>query len=115
MKSVRISDETYNIIVRSAKKNRRTISGTIDILVEYGVKVVDTANNIGVNAAVANMGVGMGMGMAPAAIEEPKTMTLEEVNEMERERREKSGYQPSGFEDLTDDELYAMRQHIMKR
>ena len=39
-------------------------------------------------------------------------MTLEEVDEEERKRREKSGYQPKEIEDLTDDELYAMNQHI---
>lgn len=102
MKSVRISDETYTKIVRNAKKNRRTISGTIELLVEYGMQIADTAN----------MGMGMGVASTPVAISESKTMTIEEFNEKERERKEKMGYKPKEYEDdeLTEEELFAMNQ-----
>ena len=47
MKSIRISDETYKKVARIAKKEKRTITGTLDILVEAALRMkevtVDTA------------------------------------------------------------------------
>ena len=110
MKSVRISDETYTKIVRDAKKNRRTISGTIELLIEYGMQVVNTAN-MNMNMA---MGIDMGIG---TGMEPPKTeyLTLEEANEQERQRVERklaAGWKPKLEPDLTEEELIAMNKQL---
>lgn len=113
MKSVRISDETYTKIVRNAKKNRRTISGTIELLIEYGMQVADTAN-MNMNMI---MGMDIGIGGATTGMEPPKTeyLTLEEANEQERQRIERklaAGWKPQTAPDLTDEELFAMNQKL---
>ena len=47
MKSIRISDETYKKVAHIAKKEKRTITGTLDLLVEAALRMkaitVDTA------------------------------------------------------------------------
>lgn len=94
MKSVRISDETYAKIVRNAKKNRRTISGTIELLIEYGMQVMDTAN--------MNMSMGMGMGMG-MAVEEPN----------EEESKPTPHYAVDDYDkdyEMTDEEMRQMQQ-----
>ena len=96
MKSVRISDETYTKIVRNAKKNRRTISGTIELLIEYGMQVMDTAN---MNMSM-NMGMGMGMDMA---VEEPNEEESKPVKHYAVDNYEK------GYE-MTEEELFAMNK-----
>ena len=117
MKSVRISDETYTKIVRNAKKNRRTISGTIELLIEYGMQVVDTANmNMNMNMSMG-MGMDMGIGGAITGLEPPKTeyLTLEEANEQERQRIERklaAGWKPKVEPDLTEEELIAMNKQL---
>ncbi len=45
MKSVRISDEAYAKIARKAKRDKRTITATIDILVEEAQESKKAAPN----------------------------------------------------------------------
>lgn len=44
MKSVRISDEAYKKIVKRSKKDKRTITATIDIMIDESVANVAAAN-----------------------------------------------------------------------
>ena len=45
MKSVRISDEAYAKIARKAKKDKRTITATIDILIDEAQNSKKTTPN----------------------------------------------------------------------
>lgn len=49
MKSVRISDEAYKKIIKRSKKDKRTITATIDIMIDESI-----ANESIANGAVAN-------------------------------------------------------------
>lgn len=44
MKSVRISDEAYKKIIKRSKKDKRTITATIDIMIDESVTNVAAAN-----------------------------------------------------------------------
>lgn len=44
MKSVRISDEAYKKIIKRSKKDKRTITATIDIMIDESVANVAAAN-----------------------------------------------------------------------
>lgn len=44
MKSVRISDEAYKKIVKRSKKDKRTITATIDIMIDESIANVSMAN-----------------------------------------------------------------------
>ena len=106
MKSVRISDETYVKIVRNAKANRRTISGTIDLLIDYGLQIGPMASAMASAAGAASPMTGM-------EIPEPKYYTIEEFNELERKRIEAkraAGWKPETSPDMSDEELMAVNQ-----
>ena len=51
MKSVRISDEAYKKIIKRSKKDKRTITATIDIMIDESIANGTVANG----AATSNM------------------------------------------------------------
>ena len=51
MKSVRISDEAYKKIIKRSKKDKRTITATIDIMIDESIANRSMANE----AATSNM------------------------------------------------------------
>ena len=46
MKSVRISDEAYKKIIKRSKKDKRTITATIDIMIDESIANAAMANEI---------------------------------------------------------------------
>lgn len=98
-KTIILDDETYNALKKEAKAEDRSICKTAKRLIQMGLQA-------------KTMTQAMTQTMAPAAISESKTMTIEEFNEKERERKEKMGYNPKEYEDdeLTEEELFAMNQ-----
>lgn len=108
MKSVRISDEAYKKIIKRSKKDKRTITATIDIMIDESIANESIANGSIANGSVANGAatfntspyspVDCGSESDPDVERKPvrraetKDMTVEEMMEMNQRTRNKSYY-----------------------
>lgn len=108
MKSVRISDEAYKKIIKRSKKDRRTITATIDILIS---KAIDSEERAAMFNTSPYSPVDCGsesdtdVERKPVRRAEEKemtdeAMTVEEMMEMSQRMRNKSYYNQA----MSDDE-----------
>lgn len=111
MKSVRISDEAYKKIIKRSKKDKRTITATIDIMIDESIANGSIANGSVANgAATFNTSpyspVDCGSESDPDVERKPvrraetKGMTVEEMMEMNQRIRNKSYYD----QEMSDEE-----------
>ena len=95
MKSVRISDEAYKKIVKRSKKDRRTITATIDILIS---KALDSEERAATFDTSPYSPIDWGSESEPEVERKPvrragvKEMTPEEMEQMSQAIRNKSYY-----------------------
>ena len=95
MKSVIISDEAYKKIIKRSKKDKRTITATIDIMIDESIANVAMANG----AATSNMSpyspVDWGsesdqdVERKPVRRAEVRDMTIEEMEQMQQRMKNK--------------------------
>ena len=98
MKSVRISDEAYKKIIKRSKKDKRTITATIDIMIDESIANVAAANG----AATFNTSPyspidwdsesDQDVERKPVRRAETKDLTLEEMQQMQQRMQNKSYY-----------------------
>ena len=98
MKSVRISDEAYKKIIKRSKKDKRTITATIDIMIDESIANVAAANE----AATFNTSPyspidwdsesDPDVERKPVRRAETKDLTLEEMKQMQQKMKNKSYY-----------------------
>ena len=98
MKSVRISDEAYKKIIKRSKKDKRTITATIDIMIDESIANVAAANE----AATFNTSPyapidwdsesDPDVERKPVRRTETKDLTLEEMKQMQQRIKNKSYY-----------------------
>lgn len=95
MKSVRISDEAYKKIVKRSKKDKRTITATIDILIS---KALDSEERAATFDTSPYSPIDWGSDSEPEIERKPvrragvKEMTPEEMKQMSQAIRNKSYY-----------------------
>ena len=98
MKSVRISDEAYKKIIKRSKKDKRTITATIDIMIDESVANVAAANEAASFNASPYSPVDWGsetdqdVERKPVRRAEVKEMTPEEMEQMSQRIRNKNYY-----------------------
>lgn len=103
MKSVRISDEAYKKIIKRSKKDRRTITATIDILIS---KAIDSEERAATFNTSPYSPIDWGSESDPEVERKPvrrtetKDMTVEEMMEMNQRIRNKNYYSQA----MSDDE-----------
>lgn len=103
MKSVRISDEAYKKIIKRSKKDRRTITATIDILIS---KAIDSEERAAMFNTSPYAPIDLGsesepdMERKPVRRAETRDMTVEEMMEMNQRIRNKGYYSQA----MSDDE-----------
>ena len=83
MKSVRISDEAYKKIIKRSKKDKRTITATIDIMIDESIANVAAANE----AATSNISPYSPIDWGSESDQE---MTLEEMAQMQQRMKNKA-------------------------
>lgn len=94
MKSVRISDEAYKKIIKRSKKDKRTITATIDIMIDESIANVAAANE----AATFNTSPyapidwdsesDQDVERKPVRRAETKDLTLEEMAQMQQRMKD---------------------------
>lgn len=103
MKSVRISDEAYKKIIKRSKKDRRTITATIDILIS---KAIDSEERAAMFNTSPYAPIDWGSESEPDVERNPvrraetKEMTEDEVRQMSQAIRNKNYYNQA----ISDDE-----------
>ena len=103
MKSVRISDEAYKKIIKRSRKDTRTITATIDILIS---KAIDSEERAAMLNTSPYAPVDLDSESDPEVERKPvrragvKEMTVEEMMEMNQRTRNKGYYNQT----MSDDE-----------
>ena len=98
MKSVRISDEAYKKIVKRSKKDKRTITATIDIMIDESIANGSVANGAAAFNTSPYSPVDWGsepdqeVERKPVRRAEVKEMTPDEMEQMSQRIRNKSYY-----------------------
>ena len=98
MKSVRISDEAYKKIVKRSKKDKRTITATIDIMIDESIANGSVANGAAAFNTSPYSPVDWGsepdqeVERKPVRRAEVKEMTPDEMKQMSQRIRNKSYY-----------------------
>lgn len=98
MKSVRISDEAYKKIIKRSKKDKRTITATIDIMIDESIANVSMANGAATFDASPYSPIDWGseadqdVERKPIRRAEVRDMTEEEMRQMSQSIRNKSCY-----------------------
>lgn len=106
MKSVRISDEAYKKIVKRSKKDKRTITATIDIMIDESIANGSVANGAAAFNTSPYSPVDWGsepdqdVERKPVRRAEVKEMTPDEMKQMSQRIRNKSYYNQA----MSDDE-----------
>ena len=106
MKSVRISDEAYKKIVKRSKKDKRTITATIDIMIDESIANGSVANGAAAFNTSPYSPVDWGsepdqeVERKPVRRAEVKEMTPDEMEQMSQRIRNKSYYNQA----MSDDE-----------
>ena len=112
MKSVRISDEAYKKIIKRSKKDRRTITATIDILIS---KAIDSEERAATFNTSPYSPVDWGSESDPDVERKPvrrtevedmteEAMTVEEMAQMNQRIRNKNYYNQAMSDDDDDGE-----------
>ena len=95
MKSVRISDEAYKKIVKRSKKDKRTITATIDIMIDESVANVAAANEAATLDTSPYAPIDWGSESEPEIERKPVRsawegdLTLEEMRQMQQRMKNK--------------------------
>lgn len=95
MKSVRISDEAYKKIIKRSKKDKRTITATIDIMIDESIANAAMANEAATSNTSPYSPVDWGSESDPDVERKPvrsaweKDLTLEEMKQMQQRMRNK--------------------------
>lgn len=98
MKSVRISDEAYKKIIKRSKKDKRTITATIDIMIDESIANVTAANEAATFDASPYAPIDWGSESDPEVERKPirrtgvKEMTPEEMAQMSQSIRKNNYY-----------------------
>lgn len=98
MKSVRISDEAYKKIVKRSKKDKRTITATIDIMIDESIANGSVANGAAAFNTSPYSPIDWGSESEPEVERKPvrraevKEMTPDEMEQMSQRIRNKSYY-----------------------
>lgn len=98
MKSVRISDEAYKKIIKRSKKDKRTITATIDIMIDESIANVAAANEVATFNMPPYSPVDWGsetdqdVERKPVRRDETKKMTVDEMGQMSQAIRNKRYY-----------------------
>lgn len=96
MKSVRISDEAYKKIIKRSKKDKRTITATIDIMIDESIANRSMANEAAAFDASPYSPIDWDsesdpdVERKPVRMAETKDMTVEEIVEMNQRIRNKA-------------------------
>ena len=93
MKSVRISDEAYKKIIKRSKKDKRTITATIDILISKAIDSEERAamlNTSPYSPIDWDSESDLDVERKPVRRTEVKEMTLEEMEQMSQRIRNKA-------------------------
>ena len=95
MKSVRISDEAYKKIVKRSKKDKRTITATIDIMIDESIANRSMANEAATFDASPYSPVDLDSEPEPDVERKPvrsaweRDLTLEEMRQMQQRMKNK--------------------------
>ena len=92
MKSVRISDEAYKKIIKRSKKDRRTITATIDILISKAIDSEERAatfNTSPYSPIDWDSESDTDVERKPVRRAETKDLTLEEMRQMQQRMKNK--------------------------
>ena len=106
MKSVRISDEAYKKIIKRSKKDKRTITATIDIMIDESIANRSMANEAATFGTSPYSPVDLDSEPEPDVERKPvrrapvRDMTLEEMEQMGQRMRDKRYYNQA----MSDDE-----------
>ena len=106
MKSVRISDEAYKKIVKRSKKDKRTITATIDIMIDESIANRSMANEAAAFDTSPYAPIDWGSESEPEVERKPvrrdevKEMTPEEIKQMSQRIRNNGYYNQA----MSDDE-----------
>lgn len=106
MKSVRISDEAYKKIIKRSKKDRRTITATIDIMIDESIANGAMDNETAAFDTSPYSPVDWGSEPDPEVERKPirragvRDMTEEEMRQMSQSIRNKSYYN----QEMSDEE-----------
>lgn len=106
MKSVRISDEAYKKIIKRSKKDRRTITATIDILISKAIDSEERAAEFNTSPyAPIDWGSESepDVERKPVRMAETKDMTVEELRQMSQKIRNKNYYNQAMSDDEGDE------------
>ncbi len=96
MKSVRISDEAYKKIIKRSKKDKRTITATIDIMIDESIANVAAANEAATSNISPYSPIDWGSESDQEVERKPvrgtgvKEMTLEEMAQMQQRMKNKA-------------------------
>ena len=95
MKSVRISDEAYKKIIKRSKKDRRTITATIDIMINESIANRSMANEAAAFDASPYSPIDLDSEPEPEVERKPvrsawkRDLTLEELEQMQQRMKNK--------------------------
>ena len=95
MKSVRISDEAYKKIIKRSKKDKRTITATIDIMIDESMANGSIPNGAATFNTSPYSPVDLGSESDPDVEREPvrsaweRDLTLEEMKQMQQRMNDK--------------------------
>ena len=95
MKSVRISDEAYKKIIKRSKKDKRTITATIDIMIDESVANVAAANEAATPDTSPYAPIDWGSESEPEVERKPvrsaweRDLTLEKMRQMQQRMQNK--------------------------
>ena len=95
MKSVRISDEAYKKIIKRSKKDKRTITATIDIMIDESIANRSVANEAATFDTSPYSPIDWGsetdqdVERKPVRRAEVKEMTPEEMRQMQQRMKDK--------------------------
>lgn len=95
MKSVRISDEAYKKIIKRSKKDRRTITATIDIMIDESIANRSMANEAAAFDASPYSPIDLDSEPEPEVERKPvrsaweRDLTLEELRQMQQRMQNK--------------------------
>lgn len=90
MKSVRISDEAYKKIIKRSKKDKRTITATIDIMIDESIANAAMANEAATSNMTPYSPIDWGSESDPDVERKPvrsaweRDLTLEEMKQMQQ-------------------------------
>ena len=96
MKSVRISDEAYKKIIKRSKKDKRTITATIDIMIDESIANRSMANEAAALNASPYSPIDWDSESDPdverklVRRDEVKDLTLEEMRQMQQRMQNKA-------------------------